>query len=117
VAGRSPSTVGKTYLPCHPEVFTSAEFVRQVGVAEGRRPLVLKVPEPVGRGLLSLIGGAAKLVGQASVLSAEKADEFFEEAWTGDPSAFMGDTGWHPAFDLATGLAATNAWYRAEGWI
>jgi len=117
VAGRSPAVVGKTYLPCHPEVFTSAEFVRRVGLVEGRRPLVIKVPEPVGRGLLTLIGGAAKLVGRASVLSAEKADEFFEAAWTGDPSPFMGDTGWQPAFDLATGLAATNAWYRAEGWI
>ena len=116
-AGRSPSAVGKLYLPCHPEVFTSAEFVRQVGAVEGRRPLLVKVPEPIGRGLLSLIGGAAKLVGQASVLSAEKADEFFEAAWTGDPSTFMGDTGWRPAFDLAAGLAATNAWYRAEGWI
>jgi nucleoside-diphosphate-sugar epimerase len=116
-AGRSPSAVGKLYLPCHPEVFTSAEFVRQVGAVEGRRPLLVKVPEPIGRGLLSLIGGAAKLVGQASVLSAEKADEFFEAAWTGDPSTLMGDTGWRPAFDLTAGLAATNAWYQSEGWI
>ena len=116
-AGRSPGTVGKVYLPCHPEVFTSAEFVRQIGAVTGRRPLLVRVPEPIGRGLLSLIGGAAKLVGQASVLSAEKADEFFEAAWTGDPSTLMRDTGWSPTYDLVSGLAATDAWYRAEGWI
>ena len=63
------------------------------------------------------LDGAAKLTGTASVLSAEKADEFFEPAWTGDPSALMADTGWRPATDLAKGLAATSAWYRAEKWI
>ena len=51
------------------------------------------------------------------VLSAEKADEFFEAAWTGDPSSLMADTGWRPATDLAKGLAETSAWYRAEKWI
>jgi nucleoside-diphosphate-sugar epimerase len=116
-AGRSPVALGKTYLPCHPEVFTSSEFARQVGAVSGRKALLVRVPEPIGRGLLSLIGGAAKLVGQASVLSAEKADEFFEAAWTGDPTALMRDTGWRPAFDLTAGLAATDAWYRTESWI
>jgi nucleoside-diphosphate-sugar epimerase len=116
-AGRSPVSPGQTYLPCHPEVFTSSDFARQVGAVSGRKVLLVRVPEPIGRGLLSLIGGAAKLAGQASVLSAEKADEFFEAAWTGDPTALMRDTGWRPSFDLAEGLAATDAWYRAERWI
>ncbi len=116
-AGTSPNTVGKTYLPCHPEVFTSGALARQIGTAVGRDVLVLSVPEVIGRGLLAAIGGAAKLTGTASVLSAEKADEFFEPAWTGDPSSLMADTGWRPTTDLAKGLAETSAWYRAEKWI
>ena len=116
-AGTSPNAVGKTYLPCHPEVFTSGAFARQIGSAVGRDVLVLGVPEPIGRGLLAVIGGAAKLTGTASVLSSEKAAEFFEPAWTGDPSTLMADTGWRPSADLARGLAETSAWYRAEGWL
>ncbi len=115
--GTSPNTIGKTYLPCHPEVFTSGALARQIGTAVGRDVLVLSVPEPIGRGLLAAIGGAAKLTGTASVLSSEKADEFFEAAWTGSPAALMADTGWRASTDLAKGLAETMAWYRAERWI
>jgi len=116
-AGISPNAVGRTYLPCHPDVFTSRAFARAVGTAVGREALILSVPEPIGRGLLAAIGGAAKLTGTASILSSEKADEFFETAWTGDPAALMRDTGWVPGTDLPTGLAETMAWYRAEGWL
>jgi len=116
-AGTSPDAIGKTYLPCHPEVFTSRALASEIGRAVGRDVLVLGVPEPIGRGLLTVIGGAAKLTGSASVLSAEKADEFFEPAWTGDPSAFIRDTGWQPATGLAEGLTKTVEWYRREGWL
>jgi nucleoside-diphosphate-sugar epimerase len=116
-AGTSPHTVGKTYLPCHPEVFTSGALARQIGAAVGRDVLVLGVPEVIGRGLLAVIGGVAKLTGTASVLSSEKAAEFFEPAWTGNPAALMADTGWAPATDLTRGLADTMAWYRNEGWL
>jgi len=116
-AGTSPHAAGKTYYACHPEVFTSDAFARQVGSAVGRDVLVVSVPEIVGRGLLAAIGGMAKLAGTASVLSAEKADEFFEAAWTGDPAALMADTGWEPRTDLARGLAETMAWYRLEKWL
>ncbi|MEZ4413472.1 MAG: NAD(P)-dependent oxidoreductase [Gemmatimonadales bacterium] len=116
-AGTSANTIGKTYLPCHPEVFTSGAFARQIGTAVGRDVLVLSVPEVIGRGLLAAIGGAAKLTGTASVLSSEKADEFFEAAWTGSPAELMADTGWQPGTDIAKGLAETMAWYRTEKWI
>lgn len=116
-AGTSPNAPGKTYLPCHPEVFTSRALALQIGKAVGRDVLVFGVPEPIGRGLLAVIGGAAKLTGTASILSSEKADEFFETAWTGDPTALMRETGWRPTTDLARGLPETMAWYRAEGWV
>jgi nucleoside-diphosphate-sugar epimerase len=116
-AATSEHSVGKTYLPCHPEIFTSGAFARQIGTAVGRDVLVLSVPEMIGRGLLAAIGGAAKLTGTASVLSSEKADEFFEAAWTGSPDALMADTGWRPRTDIAQGLAETMAWYRAEEWL
>lgn len=116
-AGTSPNAVGKTYLPCHPEVFTSGALARQIGTAVGRDVLVLSVPEVIGRGLLAAIGGAAKLTGTASVLSSEKADEFFEAAWTANPAALTAETGWRAETDLAKGLAETMEWYRAEKWV
>lgn len=116
-AGTSPTAAGKTYFPAHPEVFTSAALARQIGEAVGRRVVLVKVPELVGRGLLAVIGGVAKLTGAASVLSSEKAPEFFEPAWTVDPSALTADTGWTAQTPLARGLPETATWYAAERWI
>lgn len=109
--------LGRIYYPCHPRTFTSAAFVRAVGVALGRRVMIVRVPQPVGRLALSLLGGAARLAGRATVLNADKANEFFERAWTGDPTPCTSDTGWVPAIDLEIGLAETARWYRSTGWI
>ncbi len=43
-AGTTPSAVGKIYYACHPEIATSAELVRAVGAAMGRRVALVPVP-------------------------------------------------------------------------
>ncbi len=116
-AARSEAAIGRVYYPCHPEVVTSAEFVRQVGGAMGKRLAVIPVPARLGRGLLALTEGAARLTGQATILTTDKANEFFQSAWTGDPSALSRDTGWRATHDLRSGLADTYRWYRSAGWL
>ena len=118
VAGATaPAAIGRIYYPCHPRTFTSAGFVRAVGAALGRRVVVVRVAEPLGRLALSLVGGVSRLTGRSTVLGLDKANEFFETAWTGDPTPCTRDTGWIPAIDLEPGLAETAEWYRSNGWI
>ncbi len=116
-AAESDAAVGRIYYACHPERFSSMEFVRAVGSSLGRSVRVLTLPEWVARGALGITGTAARLTGQATILTADKANEFFQPAWTGDPGPLMRDTGWRPAHDLTTGLAATALWYRQHGWL
>ncbi len=116
-AGTSAATVGKVYYPCHPEVSTSAEFVRAVGHAMGRRVAIVPIPSGVGRSLLGVTEMAAAVAGQTTILTRDKANEFFQAAWTGDPSLLTRDTGWRAAHDLKSGLADTYRWYRSAGWL
>jgi nucleoside-diphosphate-sugar epimerase len=116
VAG-ADGTVGRIYNACHPEVFTSAEFGRAVGNAMGRSVGTIRIPKPLGRILLSLTETTAKLAGQTTILTADKAHEFFQPAWTGDPRPLMRETGWHATFDLSSGLTDTYEWYRRAGWL
>jgi nucleoside-diphosphate-sugar epimerase len=109
--------VGRTYYPCHPEIFTSRAFAQAAGQAVGRNVATPGVPEWLARGLLSLTGAAARLANQATILNADKANEFFQPAWTGDPAAFTRDTGWQARHDLSSGVALTAAWYRDAGWL
>ena len=113
----SEAPTGKTYVACHPEVFTSAEFARLVGRTMERSVRTLKVPPLLGRALLSVTEATARLTGQTTILTADKANEFFQAAWTGDPTPLIRDTGWQPAYDLQAGMADTYHWYRKAGWL
>jgi nucleoside-diphosphate-sugar epimerase len=116
-AGTAASTTGKIYYPCHPEIATSAEFVRAVGSAMGRRVSLIPIPAPVGRALLAITEASARIAGQTTILTRDKANEFFQEAWTGDPGPFSRDSGWRASHDLKSGLAETYGWYRKAGWL
>lgn len=116
-AGTASITVKRTYNACHPEVFTSAEFAQGIAAAMGRSVRVVRVPPIAGRALLTVTESAARVVGRLTILTADKANEFFQPAWTGDPSPLIRDTGWRPLYDLQTGLAHTYEWYRKAGWL
>jgi len=120
-AGTSEQAVRQIYYPCHPEIFSSQSFVEAVGRAvrpdRGRTIPVLHLPLGLARGLLRLTGTAAALARKATVLTADKANEFFESAWTSDPAPLTRDTGWKAATSLAEGLPLTAEWYRKQGWL
>lgn len=119
-AARSPAVIARTYYACHPETFSSGQFVAAVGRAvRGAETATRILPLPLwlARGVLGVTGAAARLAGQATILTADKANEFFQPAWTGDPSALRRDTGWTPAHGIQQGLARTVEWYRRHGWL
>jgi len=116
-AATSARAVGRVYYACHPEVFQSVDLVRRVGGALGRSVQVVPLPDWVARGALSITGITARLTGRATILTPDKANEFLQAAWTGDPTPLMEDTGWRPVHDLIKGLAATVEWYREQGWL
>jgi nucleoside-diphosphate-sugar epimerase len=114
-AGRTDATTGKVYYACHPEVLTSAFLMQTVGRSMGRTVRLIRVPRWAARNALGITGALARLAGRATLLTPDKANEFFAPAWTCDPAPLAAATGWHAEFDLATGAAATVAWYRASG--
>jgi dihydroflavonol-4-reductase len=114
---RAPRTIGGTYHACHPQVFTSGELGQAVGAAMGRRVLCLRVPHALGRALLAITETSARLTRQVTILTTDKANEFFQPAWTGDPSSLTRDSGWRARYDLSSGLADTYQWYRRAGWL
>ena len=118
VAVATPTAaIGATYYACHPEIFTSAAFVRAVGQAAGKHVTVLRIPLAVGRLALAGTGAAARATGRVTILNADKANEFFQPAWTGDPAPLARDAGWAAAHDLASGLADTWRWYKSARWL
>ncbi|HEY3219490.1 MAG TPA: NAD(P)-dependent oxidoreductase [Gemmatimonadales bacterium] len=116
-AATSPATVGRVYFAAHPTTTTSRELVRAAGRALGRTPRIVPVPPLVARGLLWTVGTLAYLAGRATLLSADKGNEYLAPAWTCRSDALTRDTGWHAEIELETGLRRAANWYREVGWL
>jgi nucleoside-diphosphate-sugar epimerase len=116
-AATSDRALGGTFYVNHPEVVTSAELVRRIGRTMGREVRLVGIPEWAARGILTLTGAFAAAFQRKTILRADKANEFYQEAWTGDPTPFTAATGWQARVDLTTGLADTYRSYREAGWL
>jgi nucleoside-diphosphate-sugar epimerase len=116
-AATNPAATCKVYYAAHPVTTTSRGLVRAVGHAVGRTPRIVPLPAPVARALLWTIGTLAHLAGRATLLSADKANEFLAPAWTCRADALTADTGWRAQTDLEAGVHRTAAWYRAQAWL
>jgi nucleoside-diphosphate-sugar epimerase len=116
-AGSSPRTEGRTYHAAHRETVTQREFVRAVAAAQGRTVRLVALPAALVRGALWTSGLVARLLGRATVLSADKAPELLAPAWTCSSEALARDAGWRAAIPLSKGLPETAEWYRGAGWL
>ena len=117
-AGTTGTGVGKTYFAAHPATTTSRMLVQAIGRAVGRKPVrIVPIPGPIARGVLWAVGSLMHLAGRATLLSADKANEFLAPAWTCRADALTRDTGWRAQTELETGLQRAADWYRSHGWI
>ena len=116
-AATTDQAAGRVYFATHPAIITSRTFVLRVGDAVGKKPWVIPMPPPIVRGVLWAVGGLAHLAGRATLLSADKGDEYLAPAWTCHGDALARDTGWHAQIDLETGLKRAANWYREVGWL
>ena len=116
-AGATDATLGAAFYASHPEVVTSRQLVQTIATAMGRSARVIPLPRWLAEGALTITGASARLTGKATLLTRDKAHEFFAAAWTCDPSHLEKATGWHATHDLAAGTRATADWYRSAGWL
>jgi len=118
-AATSPAAAGRVYFAAHPTVTTSRALVLATGRALGRAraPRILPVPPLVARGVLWAAGTLAHLAGRASLLSADKGNEYLAPAWTCRSDALTNDTGWRAQIPLDEGLRRAADWYREVGWL
>jgi nucleoside-diphosphate-sugar epimerase len=116
-AGTAAATAEQVLYPAHPEVISSADTVRIIGEACGKRVSIIPIPSPIGRLILQVTGTAAKLAGRTTLLTPDKGSEFFQAAWTCSPATLEQLTGWRAKHDFRTGTRITAEWYRANRWL
>jgi nucleoside-diphosphate-sugar epimerase len=117
LAGVAPHLESQVYYINHPEVLTGRGISQAVGLAMGKSVWLVPLPEWAAQATLQITGLWADLTRQKSILHPDKIHEFYQPAWTADPTPFMHATAWMPQWDLTHGLDDTMRWYRAEHWL
>jgi nucleoside-diphosphate-sugar epimerase len=119
VAG-ADAAAGKLYYGTHPEIVDQRAFLEAVARAvrsDRRLPRVLPIPAAPARAALWVTQLAALLAGRATVLTADKANEFFADSFACSSAPLERDTGWQAEHDLASGVPLTATWYRDHRWL
>lgn len=94
--------------------WTHRAFGQALGSAVGRRVL----PIPLPHGLMMLAARGDRLVrGKNAKLTPDRVDYFCHPDWTVDPDKRPPSQLWQPRIPTPEGLAATAAWYRANGLL
>jgi len=95
-----PAAAGETFLVDDGEPVSTAQLLREIGIALGRPARLVSVPGPLLQAALKVIGrgdDAMRLLGDLVV----------------DSSHLRRTLGWQPPFTRDEGLAATAAWFRS----
>ena len=116
-AGTTEGLDRQLFYVNHPEIITSAALVKAIGKEMGRDPLLLPIPEWLARTALHATGAWAAALRRKTILRADKANEFYQDAWTGDAAPFIEATGWAPQWGLESGIRNTANWYREHDWL
>ncbi|MBI5481811.1 MAG: NAD-dependent epimerase/dehydratase family protein [Deltaproteobacteria bacterium] len=96
--------------------YSMTEFGALLCGVFGRRPRFLALPRALvfAAALGSEIGG--RLRRRPAIFNRQKLPEL-RASWVMDVARLRDRLGWAPRWDLPTGLRATVAWYRQEGWL
>jgi nucleoside-diphosphate-sugar epimerase len=113
----SPNARGRVYHVAHDEVVSQLTLARTIASAVNPRARVIPLPAPIVRTALTISGGVAHLLGRATMLNNDKANEFLAPSWVCSSEALKHDTGWRAEIDLAHGVRETADWYQQKGWI
>ncbi len=96
------------------EGWSHREFARAIGAAVGRKVMTIALPAAFVRTGARL---DKALRGPAAKLTADRAAYFCHPDWVIDAEKRPPPDLWTPQVATPAGLAATAAWYRAEGWL
>ena len=97
-----------------PGGWSHKELARALGSAVGRHGISLSVPSA----LLKLAAMADRLLrGDKTKLTPDRAAYFSHPDWVANANRAPPPETWQPKIKTEQGLAATAAWYQAQGWL
>ena len=112
-AGTRYSRVTFELSDSRPDGYRWSEILQQAGVAFGRTPRFVPVPDLLFTAAGAAAGGWARATGRPSVFGRGKVREILYRDWAVDRHLQPPGSLWMPKIELAGGLDETIAWWQA----
>lgn len=107
---------GSAYAIAEKRAYTLKEMVAMIERASGKKGFPIYVPAPVFKLIAAISGGAARLFGQAPMLTRDKADELLG-SWEVSTEKAKRELGFESQISFEDGARKAFAWYREHGWL
>lgn len=108
---------GGVYHVAEPQPYTWGQITDWLAKAVGRRVWAVRVPPWGIRAAAAMSEFGAAMIGRATILNREKAEELLAPGWLCETEAVKRDLGFEVRIPLPQGLVGTASWYREHGWL
>lgn len=114
-AAETPGAAGKTYFLNHPELITSKQIIKSIGVAMGRaNGLTLGVPHVLIKATAPISELMHHFNYQRPKMTRDKAREVTQQYWLASPQRAMEELNWKPEHNLVEGMKKSLVPYFNE---
>jgi nucleoside-diphosphate-sugar epimerase len=113
----SEFAAGRSYLLDDGRPRTWQEVAAAISGVMQVRPLTLRLPLGLLRGLAAGGDIFTRCTGRATLFSRDKLNEFVQPAWVCSGARIHEELGFQPQYTLEQGLAETWRWYREQHWV
>jgi nucleoside-diphosphate-sugar epimerase len=115
-AATAPDASG-IYHVAESQAYSWSEVGQWIAHAVGCRVRTVRVPHWGVRAAAMMSEWGAALRGRATIFNREKVQELLAPGWLCETEGAKRDLGFAGRIPLPTGLSATAAWYREQGWL
>ena len=107
---------GETFFVKNDRTPTRFEFIKAIADAMNKKPLFIRIPNPIVYIAAFLSETFAKVVGKATIFTLDKMPELLL-SWNVDDSKIRKTIDFKPMYNLEDGFKLTVDWYKKVGWL
>jgi nucleoside-diphosphate-sugar epimerase len=113
----SDRATGKSYLVNDGGTYSWTDVTDAIAATMNRRSRRIHFPVAAAK-LLGRLGDLGSgLTGKALLLSSQKVHEFCQNAWICSSLRIAEELGFHPRWNLESGMRETYLWYKENSWL
>ncbi len=108
---------GEIFHVADSRVYSWEEIGQAAAAILKKKVIKIKLPSLIVLSVAGLSHFLSRISGQASVINLDKYKEMKAAFWLMEGSKARQVLGFHPQYDLESGLRETLEWYIREGWL